>query len=101
MATPRHGKFYYLYVLLSLKDNKFYIGSTSDLQSRVYLHLKGQVPATKHRLPVKLIFYEAYLDKYDAIRREDYLKSSKGKQTLRNMLKEYLSKRGQNAKEKA
>mgnify|MGYP007002385171 FL=1 len=50
------------------------------------------VNATKNRLPVKLIFYEAYLNKYDAIRREDYFKTSKGKQTLRNMLKKYLSK---------
>jgi len=89
MATP---KFYYTYVLLSLKDNKFYIGSTSDLKKRFIAHCKGMVNATKNRLPVKLIFYEAYLNKYDAIRREDYFKTSKGKQTLRNMLKEYLSK---------
>jgi putative endonuclease len=51
------------------------------------------VPSTKNRRPLDLIFYEAYLDKYDALRREDYLKSSKGKITLRNMLKEYLSKK--------
>ena len=89
MATP---KFYYTYVLLSLKDNKFYIGSTSDLKNRFIAHCKGMVNATKNRLPVKLIFYEAYLNKYDAIRREDYFKTSKGKQTLRNMLKKYLSK---------
>ena len=89
MATP---KFYYTYVLLSLKDNKFYIGSTSDLKKRFIAHYKGMVNATKNRLPVKLIFYEAYLNKYDAIRREDYFKTSKGKQTLRNMLKKYLSK---------
>lgn len=84
--------FYYVYILLSLKDNKFYIGSTSDLIKRFSAHQKGFVDATKNRLPLRLIFYEAYLDKYDAIRREDYFKSSKGKQTLRNMLKEYLAK---------
>ena len=98
MATPFKEKqtitslFYYVYVLLSLKDEKFYIGSTSNLTKRFLTHQKGLVNATKNRLPLKLIFYEAYLDKYDAIRREDYLKSSKGKQTLRNMMKEYLSK---------
>jgi len=90
MATP---PFYYTYVLLSTKDDKFYIGSTSDLKKRLTTHQNGQVDATKNRLPVELIFYEAYLDKYDAIRREDYFKTSKGKQTLRNMLKEYISKR--------
>jgi putative endonuclease len=75
---------------LSLKDNKFYIGSTSDLKKRFAAHQKSFVDATKNRLPVLLIFYEAYLNKYDAIRREDYFKSSKGKITLRTMLKEYL-----------
>ncbi|MBP6930118.1 GIY-YIG nuclease family protein [Patescibacteria group bacterium] len=90
MAPPT---FYCVYVLLSLKDSRFYIGSTSDLTKRFQAHRKGMVDATKNRLPLRLIFYEAYLNKYDAIRREDYLKSSKGKQTLRNMLKEFLKKR--------
>ena len=89
MAT---SAFHYVYVFLSQKDNKFYIGSTSNLANRYKLHREGQVDATKNRLPLKLIFCEAYLDKYDAIRREDYLKTSKGKNTLKNMLKEYLNK---------
>jgi putative endonuclease len=86
MATP----FYYIYVLLSQIDKGFYVGSTSDLRKRVIRHQKGEVQSTKNRRPLELIFYEAYLNKYDAIRREDYLKSSKGKTTLKNMLKEYL-----------
>jgi len=88
MATPA---FYYAYVLLSEKDHKFYIGSTSDLKKRIEKHRNGLVNATRNRLPVVLIFYEAYLNKYDAIRREDYFKTTKGKRTLRNILKEYLS----------
>jgi len=87
MATPL---FHYTYVLLSEKDNGFYVGSTANLRNRFNLHASGNVKSTKNRLPVTLIFYEAYLNKYDAIRREDYLKSSKGKITLRNMLKEYI-----------
>ncbi|HOX41533.1 MAG TPA: GIY-YIG nuclease family protein [bacterium] len=90
MATP--SDFYYTYVLLSLKDLKFYIGSTGNLEKRLAAHEKGRVNATKNRLPIKLIFYEAHLDKFDALRREDYLKSTKGKRTLRNMLSEFLRK---------
>ena len=89
MATPL---FYYVYVLLSLSDKKFYIDSTSDLIKRFISHQKGLVSATKNRLPLELIFYEAYRDKYDAIRREDYFKTTKGKKTLYIMLKEYLAK---------
>lgn len=89
MATP---PFHYTYVLLSEKDHKFYIGSTSDLIKRLKTHQAGLVDATKNRLPVKLIFYEAYIDKYDSLRREDYFKTTKGKRTLRAMLKEFISK---------
>ena len=83
-------KFYYVYVLLSQKDNKFYTGSTGDLKKRLQQHVQAKVLATKNRLPVDLIFYEAYRNKYDAIRREDYLKSTKGKRTLKQLLVEYL-----------
>lgn len=36
---------------------------------------------------LNLFFYEAFLAKEDAIRREDYLKTTKGKSTLRMMLR--------------
>jgi len=82
---------YYTYVLLSQKDKKFYIGYTKNLRKRYRKHQNGEVFSTKPRLPVKLIFYEAYLNKYDALRRERYLKSTKGRTTIRSMLREYLS----------
>ena len=81
---------YYVYVLLSKKDSKFYIGFTENLKGRIKKHKSGQIFATKGRLPIVLIFYEAYLNKYDALRREKYLKTDKGKTTLKSMLKEYL-----------
>lgn len=81
----------YVYVLRSTVDEKFYIGFTADLTSRIYRHNSGYVSSTKARRPLELIFYEAYINKYDAIRREKYLKSSKGKTTLATMLRDYLS----------
>jgi len=84
--------FYYVYILKSLKDEKFYTGYTSDLRTRFTEHQKGAVTSTKSRAPFQLIFYEAYRNKYDALRREKYLKTSKGKSTLRHMLREFLKK---------
>jgi hypothetical protein len=43
---------------------------------------------------LELIFYEAYLNEFDAKRREQYLISRKGKTTLRAMLKDYFSSAG-------
>lgn len=82
---------YYVYILLSEKDGQLYIGSTRDLKMRIKYHFAGKVPSTKCRLPLKLIFYEAYLDKNDAARREKYFKTSKGRTTIKTMLKNYLS----------
>jgi len=81
---------YYIYILLSFKDNKFYIGFTKNLNQRLKQHKNGEVKSTRNRRPLRLIFYEAYLNKFDALRREKYFKTTKGKTTLRQMLKNFL-----------
>jgi putative endonuclease len=78
---------HYVYILLSQKDGKFYIGFTSDLQRRLQEHHNGKAQSTKSRRPLKLLYYEAHLSKEDAQRRESYFKTSKGKATIRQMLR--------------
>jgi putative endonuclease len=84
-------RFFYVYVLSSLYDGYLYTGSTNDLKARLRLHNAGEVASTRPRRPVGLIFYEAYLNEYDAKRREQYLKSTKGKTPIRAMLKDFFS----------
>lgn len=81
---------HYVYVLQSLKDLFLYIGRTDDLKRRMKEHVEGKVDATKHRRPLELKFYEAFYSKKDAVRRERYFKTSKGKSTLQMMLRESL-----------
>jgi len=80
---------YYAYILL-LANKQLYAGSTSDLRRRQQEHQQGHVQSTRHKRPVKLIFYEAFAAKADAVRRELYFKTSKGKSTLQLMLRESL-----------
>jgi putative endonuclease len=82
---------YYTYVLKSLSDGKFYSGYTQDLKQRFEQHQKGKVQSTKERRPLVLIYYEACLDKYDAIKREKYFKTYNGKAFLKRRLKFYLT----------
>ncbi len=77
--------------MLSLKDGKKYVGYTSDLLSRFEAHQKGKVPSTKHRRPLKLIYFEACLNQQDALKREKYLKTHYGKMFLGNRLKSYFT----------
>ena len=81
---------YYTYVLMSKKDSDFYVGVTRDLKQRLELHQGGKVNSTAHRLPLSLVYYEACLNKDDAINREKYLKSGFGRRFLRNRLKGFL-----------
>ena len=82
--------FNYTYVLKSLKDNKFYTGYTINLKKRLELHLLGKVNATKHRRPLKLVYYEASLNKEKAIKREKYFKTGFGRRFLNNRLEDYF-----------
>jgi len=82
---------FYVYVLRSRTDGKFYTGCTKTLDNRVQAHNHGLVESTRKRLPMETIYYEACLNEKDAYRREKYLKTTYGKRYLRNRLKEYFT----------
>jgi putative endonuclease len=77
---------YYVYILRSIKDGKLYIGKTRNLRDRFNKHEQGQVTATKNRLPVQLVFYEAFVNKTDAGREELFYKSGFGREALQSKL---------------
>lgn len=83
-------KFFYVYVLKSLHHDFIYIGFTTDLKERFKEHNSGKSKSTKPYLPYDLIHYEAYKSEKDAKRREAYLKTNRGKTTLKTMLKEFF-----------
>lgn len=81
---------YFVYLLYSLKDSNFYIGYTENLEKRIAAHMMGNIKATKNRLPVQLIYYEAYLDKQDAKGREKFLKGGSGHTYLHKQLRNFF-----------
>ncbi len=86
---------YYVYILQSEKDNKLYTGYTSNLKQRIKMHFSSEVESTKTRLPLKLIYYEAYTEKEDAQGREKFLKSGSGKRFIRKQLSHYFARNSQ------
>jgi putative endonuclease len=76
----------YVYVLISEIDGQLYVGSTFNVNKRIKEHNSGKVPATSDRLPLKVIHYEAFLNKYDAYFREKWLKTGWGRRYLRKTL---------------
>jgi len=82
---------YYVYVLRSLKDSKFYTGYTKDIVNRLKMHNDGKVSSTKSRRPFEMVYFEACLNEADALHREKYLKTTYGKRYIKNRLKNFLS----------
>jgi len=82
---------HYVYILYSKKDKKLYIGYSADLKTRIIAHLKGKVGITKNRLPLILVYYEAYVDENSARKQEIFYKTGQGRRILKKRL-EYIKK---------
>jgi putative endonuclease len=83
---------YFVYVLQSEKDQSLYIGYTARKpEVRLEEHNKGENISTKHRIPYKIIYYEAYPNKLNAIGREKFLKGGSGRKYLYKQLKNHLA----------
>ncbi|MBU1905486.1 MAG: GIY-YIG nuclease family protein [Candidatus Omnitrophica bacterium] len=65
---------HYVYLLKSEKNNSIYVGNTNDIAKRLTEHNRGGVSYTKNHAPYKLVYYEAFFDRQDAIERESKLK---------------------------
>lgn len=77
---------FYIYVLKSLKNGRFYTGSTNDLERRLVEHNSGQSKYTKHTAPFELVHKEEYLTKSEAYKREMYLKTGRGREFVRILI---------------
>jgi len=83
---------YYVYVLENQNDKSFYIGMTSDLKRRLQEHNEGRGGRTKKlKKDWRLIYFEGYLIKQDAIGREKFLKGGSGRKYLKKQLRHYIS----------
>ncbi len=74
---------YSIYILFSLKTNKYYIGSTDDLDRRLKHYTAGSTPSTKAGAPDWEIRYtETVPDRAAALKRELEIKKKKRRNYL-------------------
>ena len=78
---------YFVYILFSTKTNKYYIGSTDNLQSRLKHHNSGLTPSTKSGAPDWVIKYTETLENRSAaLKRELEIKRKKSRQYLEYLI---------------
>ena len=84
---------YFAYVLRSETTGRRYVGSCEDLNDRVRRHNNGESKATKHGVPWKVAYVEEFSTRAEAVHREHYFKTGKGRDEL-NRLEVSTSTRG-------
>ncbi|MBU0706802.1 GIY-YIG nuclease family protein [Patescibacteria group bacterium] len=74
---------FYVYYLISTVNKDLYIGSTNNIKNRFIKHNKGKVGSTKAYKPWKMLGYESFSTRSEAMRRERFLKTHQQKDLLR------------------
>jgi putative endonuclease len=78
----------YVYILKSLKNGIFYVGSTNDLKRRVKEHNLGKSKFVRFNKPFELVFSQFYDDLEIARKVEFKLKSFKSREILEKIVKD-------------
>ncbi len=73
---------FFTYILKSLKNQRYYIGSTKNLAKRLKEHNSGRSKYTSLTKPFKLVYKEQFKTLKEARKREYYLKRMKSSKYL-------------------
>jgi putative endonuclease len=86
---------FYVYILQSLKDFSFYVGQCDDLDYRMSKHADGMSKYTSSKRPLRLVYFETFNSRSDAIITEKEIKKMKSRiyieQLISNWKKNYCS----------
>ena len=77
---------YFAYILRSEINGMLYKGSTQDLEARLLQHNGGLVKFTSKYRPWKLVYFEKFNSRSEAMAREKYFKSGAGRDWLKQNL---------------
>ena len=77
---------YSVYILKSLKDGSYYIGSTNNLDDRIERHNQGRSKYTKPKRPWQLVYCEEFASRSEAQKREMEIKNRKSKDFIDNLV---------------
>ena len=70
---------YFVYILRSETDGSFYIGYTQNLVTRLESHNQGKTTYSRRKRPWKVVYFETFDNKTEALKREKFLKRQKNR----------------------
>ena len=88
MAIGEASRFYDMIGVYILKcsNGRYYTGSTNNIDRRLLEHQRGYVLATKHILPLSLVFFQPLATLSEARRLEYIIKSKKSKKIIEKIV---------------
>ena len=78
---------HFVYILRSIIDQSYYIGSTANPEERLTRHNQGRSQYTKSKRPWEMIFIEEFPDRSAATKRENEIKSRKSKAYIEKLIR--------------
>jgi putative endonuclease len=79
---------YFVYVIRNQSSGRNYTGYSADLTQRLGQHNHGITKSTKNRGPWRLLHQEEFATRSEAMKREKFLKTGKGREELRRILEQ-------------
>jgi putative endonuclease len=80
---------FFVYILQSLKDFSFYVGQCDYLDCRMSKHFEGMSKYTASKRPLRLVYFEIYESRSDAIKREKEIKKRKSRKYIEQLIKNW------------
>lgn len=84
LPAPRPNTFF-VYTI-KCNNNSIYIGQTDNLQRRWNEHCKGEIDWTRRHRPIKIVHYEKFASREEAVKREQNLKTGFGRKWLKQLI---------------
>ena len=77
---------FYTYIIYSKCLDKFYVGSTQNIENRISRHNNSSTKSTKAGKPWVLVYQESFNTRAEAVRRELEIKSQKSRKYIENLI---------------
>ena len=77
---------YTVYILFSIRLNRYYVGYTNDLGRRIREHNRKKGKYTDGGIPWEIVYTEEYSGKGDAMFREKAIKSKKSRKYIEELI---------------
>ena len=77
---------FFVYIIQSKKDFTFYVGQTNDLDVRLSKHNDGFSKYTSSKLPWRLVYFEMFNTRTEAIKREKEIKLKKSRKYIEGLI---------------